>query len=78
MDKINIGKHVIIGTGSTILPGVSVGEGVSVGAMSLINHNIEPWTINVGIPCRKVKERSRKLLEYEQRLMEDLALKQEK
>ena len=48
------------------------------GAMSLINHNIEPWTINVGIPCRKVKERSRKLLEYEQRLMEDLALKQEK
>jgi Acetyltransferase (isoleucine patch superfamily) len=78
LDKINIGKHVIIGTGSTILPGVSVGEGASVGAMSLINHNIEPWTINVGIPCRKVKERSRKLLEYEQRLMEDLALKQEK
>ncbi len=76
--EVMIGKHVVIGTGSTILPGVSVGEGASVGAMSLINHNIEPWTINVGIPCRKVKERSRKLLEYEQRLMEDLALKQEK
>ena len=70
-----IGKHVVIGTGSTILPGVSVGEGASVGAMSLINHDIEPWTINVGIPCRKVKERSRKLLEYEQKLMEDLSTK---
>ncbi|MDD7402352.1 MAG: acyltransferase [Butyribacter sp.] len=60
-----IGKHVIIGTGGTVLPGVTVGEGASVGAMSLINKDIEPWTVNVGIPCKKVKERSRKLLEYE-------------
>lgn len=78
LGEINIGKHVIIGTGSTILPGVSIGEGASVGAMSLINHDIEPWTINVGIPCRKVKERSRKLLEYEQMFIKDLAMNEKK
>lgn len=60
-----IGRHAIIGTGGTILPGVTVGEGASVGAMSLINHDIEPWTINVGIPCHKIKERSKELLQYE-------------
>lgn len=64
--EVSIGRHAIIGTGCTILPGVSVGEGASVGAMSLIHKDVEPWTINVGIPCKKIKARSRKLLEYEQ------------
>lgn len=63
--SVFIGRHAIIGTGDTILPGVTVGEGASVGAMSLINHDIEPWTMNVGIPCRKIRERSRELLKYE-------------
>lgn len=62
---VSVGRHSIIGTGSTILPGVNIGEGVAIGAMSLINRNLEPWTINVGIPCRKIKERVRKPLEYE-------------
>lgn len=62
---VSIGRHSIIGSGSTVLPGVTVGEGVSVGAMSLINKDLEPWTVNVGIPCRKIKDRSKKLLEYE-------------
>lgn len=60
-----IGRHVIIGTGGTVLPGVTIGEGASVGAMSLVNHDIKPWTINVGIPCRQIKERSKELLKYE-------------
>lgn len=64
-ENVIVGRHVIIGTGSTVLPGVTVGEGASVGAMSLINKDILPWTINAGIPCRKIRERSRKLLEYE-------------
>ncbi|MBD5487694.1 MAG: acyltransferase [Lachnospiraceae bacterium] len=71
-EEVNIGNHVIVGTGGTILPGVSVGEGASVGAMSLIIRDIEPWTINVGIPCKKIKERSRKLLEYEQEWMKEI------
>lgn len=64
-ENVSIGKHVIIGSGSTVLPGVNVGEGASVGAMSLINHDVPPWTVNAGIPCRVIRERSRNLLEYE-------------
>lgn len=64
-EDVSIGKHVIIGSGSTVLPGVTVGEGASVGAMSLISQDITPWTVNAGIPCHVIRERSRKLLEYE-------------
>ena len=66
---VSVGRHSIIGTGSTILPGVTIGEGVAVGAMSLINKDLEEWTINVGIPCRRIKERARQPLEYEQEFL---------
>lgn len=62
---VKIGKYVVIGTGCVILPGVEVAEGTSVGAMSLIKNSTEPWSICVGIPAKKIKERSRKLLEKE-------------
>jgi len=45
---INIGKFCIIGANSTILPGVSIGEGATVGANSVITKNLEPWGIYVG------------------------------
>lgn len=60
-------RHVVIGTGCTLLPGVEVGEGASVGAMSLINRSLEPWGIYCGIPARKIRERQNDLL----RLCED-------
>ena len=61
-DAVYIGKHVIIGTGCTILPGVAVSEGTSVGAHSLINKRTEPWSIYYGAPAKKKSDRSRKLL----------------
>ena len=63
-EPVSIGKHCIIGSGCTVLPGVTLGEGCAVGSMSLVNRSAEPWGIYVGIPARRVKERSRKLLEY--------------
>lgn len=60
--KVIIGKHSVVGTGSTILPGVKIGEGCSFGAMSLINKSTEPWGIYVGIPCKRIKDRSNILL----------------
>ena len=65
-------KHVLVGTGSVILPGVVLGEGSSFGAMSLVNRSAEPWSVNVGIPCRKVKERSRELLKLEESMMKEI------
>ena len=63
--QVIIKRHAIIGTDSTILPGVVIGEGSSFGAKTLINHDSEPWSINIGNPFRKIKERSKKLLELE-------------
>ncbi len=62
---VNIGRHSIIGADSVILPGVIIGEGNAYGAFSLINKNADPWGINVGIPARRIKDRSRNLLKYE-------------
>ena len=64
-----LNKHVLIGTGTTILPGVCIGEGTAVGSMSLVNKSLEEWGIYVGIPCKKIKDRSKKLLELEKKLM---------
>lgn len=46
--KVKIGKFAIIGTNSTVLPNVTIGEGVAVSANSLITKDLEPWGIYVG------------------------------
>jgi dTDP-4-amino-4,6-dideoxy-D-glucose acyltransferase len=65
-----IGKHAIIGAGSIVLPGVTIGEGVSVGALSLINRDCDRFKIYVGVPAKAIKDRSRKLLELEKQFLE--------
>jgi acetyltransferase-like isoleucine patch superfamily enzyme len=55
--EVAIGKHCIIGSGSVILPNVNIGDGASVGALSLVNKNLDPWILYAGIPVRKLKER---------------------
>lgn len=67
LDKaaVRIGAHVIIGTGSTILPGVNLSDGTAVGAMSLIKKSTEPWKVYAGVPARIITDRSKKLLELE-------------
>lgn len=67
--SVDIGRHVIIGTGSTVLPGVTIGEGCAFGAYSLIKANCSPWGIYVGIPCKRSKERSKNLLELEKQFL---------
>ncbi|TCP69474.1 galactoside O-acetyltransferase [Baia soyae] len=66
--KITLYKHVVIGSMSTIMPGVSIGEGTAIGAYSLILNDIEPWGIFVGVPAKKLKDRKRDLLKMEESL----------
>lgn len=60
-----IKKHAIIGTGCSIMPGVIIGEGCAIGSMSLVNNSQESWGICVGVPCKRIKDRNKKLLELE-------------
>ena len=58
-------KHVIVGAGSVILPGVTLDEGVSVGALSLVNRDCQAFGVYSGTPVRRIKERKRDLLAIE-------------
>ena len=69
-----LGKHVIVGCVSAILPGVEIGDGSSVGAMSLCNKSLEPWGVYAGAPAKRIKERSKKLLELEAQMKSDLGI----
>jgi galactoside O-acetyltransferase len=60
---VKIGKHALIGTGAVILPGVTVGEGAVVGALSLVKEDLEPWGIYAGTPARRVGTRKRETIE---------------
>jgi galactoside O-acetyltransferase len=70
--EVLIKKHVIVGAGSIILPNLIIEEGAAIGAMSLVNKDIEPWSINVGIPCKKISDRKTDILELEKQLLNNL------
>lgn len=69
--EIRIGKHVIVGTSSIILPGSHLAEGCSVGAMSMVTKPTESWYIYMGVPARKVKRRSQNILEAEKKYLRE-------
>lgn len=58
-------KHVIIGSGSVVLPGVTLKEGAAVGALSMVNRDCEEFCIYKGNPAKIIAKRSRRLLELE-------------
>ena len=66
---VRIGRHVIIGAGSIILPGVTLEEGVAVGALSLVKTDCKSFGIYAGVPAKRIGERKRNLLELEQKLL---------
>ena len=68
-----IGRHVIIGSGSVVLPGVKIGNGTSVGALSLVTKSLEEWGVYVGAPAKRIKARKKALLEQEKLLLDERA-----
>jgi galactoside O-acetyltransferase len=71
---VNLGRHVIVGAGSVVLPGANIAEGCAVGALSLVSQATAPWGIYGGIPARRLTERSRNLLAMEERFLRDTGL----
>lgn len=54
--EIHIGKGVMIGMESLIMPGVTIGEGAIIGAHSTVTKDIPAWTIAVGNPVKVIKQ----------------------
>lgn len=70
-EKVVIERHVLFGSCCVVLPGVVLKEGSAFGAFSLINRSSEPWSINAGIPSKKIKSRSNNLLNLEKAFIEE-------
>ena len=61
--------HVIIGAGSVVLPRVVIGDGVSIGALSLVTKSLKEWGVYFGCPVKRLRNRSRDLLNFEYHLL---------
>ncbi|HYI10856.1 MAG TPA: acyltransferase [Thermoanaerobaculia bacterium] len=66
---ITLGRHAIVGAGSIVLPGVTIGTAATVGALTLVKHDVEEFTIVAGNPLRVVGRRGDGLLELERELL---------
>ena len=51
---ITIGNHVWVCTESTVMPGVSIGDGAIVGACSFVTKKVPAFTIVQGSPAAEV------------------------
>ena len=60
--EVRIGRYSQLGAGCVVMPKVNIGEGVTVGAMSLVLENLDAWKIFKGIPAVFYKDRRRNLL----------------
>lgn len=67
-----IKEHALLGSGCVVLPGVEIGRGVAVGALSLVTLNLKEWFVYFGNPIRKLKPRLKDLLKLEIKFKEDL------
>jgi len=69
---VTIGRHAIVGSGSVILPGIVLEEGVAIGALSLVTKNCEAFGIYSGVPAKRIKERKKDFLELEKMLSQKI------
>ena len=56
--KIKLESFAIIGTNSTLMPGITLKEGCAIGAHSYVTGDCEPWSVYAGVPAKKIKRRS--------------------
>jgi len=56
-------EHAIVGANSVILPGIEIGKGAAVGAISLITKNVPEFEIWAGIPAKKIADRKQNMLQ---------------
>jgi putative colanic acid biosynthesis acetyltransferase WcaF len=55
--KIQLGSDVWIAAEAFVHPGVMIGDGVVIGARSVVTDNMPAWTVCSGNPCVPIKER---------------------
>jgi galactoside O-acetyltransferase len=69
---ITFKEHSVACAASCIIGKVVVGKGAVIGAMSLVKEDCDDFGIYVGIPAKKVKERTRGFLELRRKYLPDV------
>jgi|SRR5690554_3802470 len=59
---VTLKQFTQVGANCVILPGVTLNEGVAIGAMSLVKESTEAWKIYAGSPARVIKDRAKNIL----------------
>lgn len=62
--KVTVGDHCFIGIGSCIMPGVSLGNNVVIGANSVVTHDIPDDCMAAGSPAKIIKKWDREIKEW--------------
>lgn len=62
--SVRIGKNCWIGAGALILPGITIGDNVVVGAGSVVTKDLPSNVVAVGNPCKILREISEHDKEY--------------
>lgn len=60
--KVMVGRFVQLGAHCLVFPNVTIHEGSVIGALSLVTKDIPEWSIYVGVPARRLRDRNRGLL----------------
>ncbi|MNZ92503.1 putative acetyltransferase [compost metagenome] len=58
LGEVHIGSDVLIGANSTILPGVTIGDGAVVAAGSVVHKDVEPGSFVGGNPLRVLERKN--------------------
>lgn len=54
---IIIKKHALLATNVVVHPGVTIDEGTIVASGSVVTKDTEPWSIYMGVPAKKIRDR---------------------
>lgn len=65
---VTLREHVIVGSGSVIMPDLLLDLGSCVGALSFISKSTKAWGVYAGRPASKIADRSRDLLALQSEL----------
>jgi galactoside O-acetyltransferase len=69
---VHLQKHVIVGAGSIILPGVVIGACSAIGALSLVSKSVGEHLIAIGRPLKVIKKRKKSLEDLEWKFLNEL------
>lgn len=72
-ESVFIGKHVVIGSGSIILPGVRIEQGAVIGALSLVKESCDSFGMYAGTPAKFIKKRQDNVLQLEECFYQSVA-----